>query len=284
MALLGQETTINPLFVGFCRMAIASPVLLLAASRTKGFWRWRSRRDGLVYLGLGACMATYQVCYFWAVPLAGVAVTALVAICSSPLFIALLAARQLGETLTRKVYAALGLGIVGTGLLVANPQAIAHHSTGFLLGVMLALGAGFSYAVYAVRAKASIATLEPLPVAAFSFTAAAFLLTPALLLKPTSTDALLISLPYLLYLGVVPTGLAYALYMVGLRRTPATIAGITVLLEPLTATLLGVLVFGESMGITGGVGVLLLLLAIALLTVPILPNGKPYRRALQKNR
>jgi len=80
-----------------------------------------------------------------------------------------------------------------------------------------------------------------------------------------------IAWPLLLYLGVGPTAGAYALFTAGLRRVPATAAGITSLLEPLTATLLGVLAFGESLGALGILGALLLLFSFGLLVV----SGRP---------
>ena len=61
------------------------------------------------------------------------------------------------------------------------------------------------------------------------------------------------------------TALAYVLFTVGLRRVPATAAGIVTLLEPLTATTLGVAVFGESLGALGVLGAALLLGALGLL-------------------
>lgn len=210
-------------------------------------------------------MATYQVCYFSAVPLTGVAVTALLAICSSPLMIAALAALCLGERLTPRVLAALGMGVVGTGLLVVGPRGIATVSNAFLLGATLALGAGLSYAIYAVVAKASLARAAPLPLAALTFTVAALALAPVLRREPRVAATLVAGWPFFLYLGLVPTALAYGLYTVGLRRTPATVAGIATLLEPLTATTLGVGVFGERLGLAGAIGAGLLLAAITLL-------------------
>ncbi|HEY9700320.1 MAG TPA: DMT family transporter [Trichocoleus sp.] len=266
LVLLSQVTQISPLLVGFWRLAIAVPFLLILAHQTGKLRWWRSTSELLTYGSLGVTMALYQICYFCAVSFAGVAITALVAICSSPLFIAILAARQLGEHLTLRIYIALAFGLVGTGLLVANPQSLATHEAGFGIGVLLALGAGLSYAIGSIVAKAGLSELEPLQVAALSFTTAAILLSPALLLMP-SIAMFAPSFPFLLYLGLVPTGIAYALYMIGLRRTPATIAGIAVLLEPLTATLLGVLMFHEPLGLIGGLGALLLLGAIGLLTM-----------------
>jgi DME family drug/metabolite transporter len=71
--------------------------------------------------------------------------------------------------------------------------------------------------------------------------------------------------PWLVYLGAVTTAGAYALYTTGLRRVPASVAAVVALLEPLTATLLGVLLFHERLGAPGVAGAGLLLGAIALL-------------------
>jgi drug/metabolite transporter, DME family len=74
--------------------------------------------------------------------------------------------------------------------------------------------------------------------------------------------------PWLLYLGGVATAGAYAIYTLGLRDVPASVAGIATLTEPLTATLLGVLLFGERLGVTGVGGALLLVSALALVLTP----------------
>jgi DME family drug/metabolite transporter len=64
---------------------------------------------------------------------------------------------------------------------------------------------------------------------------------------------------------VGPTAAAYVLFTIGLRRVPATAAGIVSLLEPLTATLLGLVAFGESLGAPGSAGAALLLASLVLL-------------------
>lgn len=264
MTLLARDASAGPLLVGFLRMAVAAPCLLLLARVVERSWRLSGRETRLVLVA-GASMSAYQVCYFSAVPLTGVAVTALLAICSSPLMIAGLAALFLGERPTRRVYVALGMGVVGTALLVVTPRGIGTLNPAFLPGALLALGAGLSYALYAVATKATLARVPPLTLAALTFSVAALALAPVLLWESRVLAPLAAGWPLLLYLGLVPTALAYALYTVGLRRTPATAAGIATLLEPLTATALGVGVFGERLGLAGVVGALLLLGAIALL-------------------
>jgi len=87
---------------------------------------------------------------------------------------------------------------------------------------------------------------------------------PALAL-PQAGSQLAMGWPWLLYLGVVTTAGAYALYTRGLRHVSASAAGIASLLEPFTATALGVFVFGERLGAAGAVGAVLMLGAFGLL-------------------
>jgi DME family drug/metabolite transporter len=69
----------------------------------------------------------------------------------------------------------------------------------------------------------------------------------------------------LLYLGLVPTALAYWLFLNGLRHTPATTASILTLAEPLTSTVLAALLFGERLAPLGLLGAALLLAAMGVL-------------------
>ncbi len=272
MTLLSRDAAASPLLVGWSRLAIAAPCLVLAAGAARLGARhptrraWPSLRDLPLCAALGLAMAAYQVCYFRAVTLVGVAAAALLAICSAPLLIAVLAAALLGERLTSLVRLSLGMAVAGTALLVVGPRGLDQVTGHFGLGALLALGAGVSYAVYAVAAKGLLARVTPLAVAAITFALAAVFLAPALLAEEAPARALAAGWPLFLYLGVGPTAVAYALFTAGLTRVPATAAGIVSLLEPLTATTLGLVVFGERLGAVGTAGALLLLLALALLT------------------
>lgn len=268
MALLSREGMSSPLLVGWARMAVAAPCLLLAqalagsAVPASGDWRPRDRAKAAL---LGAAMAAYQVCYFWAVPRTGVALTALLAICSAPLMIAAGAALSLKERPSPATLAALPLAVAGTAMVLTGPRATGDAPPGFAAGAVAALGAGLSYAVFAVTAKGLLARIAPLPLAALTFTLAAVLLTPVLVLERGAAAQLSVGWPLLLYLGVVPTAGAYVVFGAGLRRVTVTTAGIATLLEPLTAAALGVLLFGERLGAVGWAGAALLLAALGLL-------------------
>jgi len=170
------------------------------------------------------------------------------------------------------VHVKLLVAFVGTALLVIGPRGIGAVPARFALGALLALGAGLSYAIYAVVGKATLARVAPLPLAGITFTVAAAALAPVLAWEQSVAEPLAKGWPLFLYLGLVPTALAYGLYTVGLRRTPATVAGIATLLEPLTASTLGVLLFGERLGLVGSAGAALLLAAILLLTLRRTPG------------
>jgi drug/metabolite transporter, DME family len=272
MTMVGRHA-VSPLLVGTARLWIAAILLALAAllgrphgddpapHGPRGADVWRA-------LAAGACMAAYQAAFFTAVTLAGIAVVALIAICSAPLIIAALAPLTLGEALEARVRVALALGVPGTALLVVGPGGAGELSARFLAGSALALGAGLAYALYVLLTKAALARAAPLPLTALTFGAGALLLAPALLWTDAPLGQLARGWPWLLYLGAVATAGAYALYAVGLRLVPASVAGIVTLAEPLTATLLGVLAFGEHLGLGGVVGGALLLAALGLVLYP----------------
>ena len=260
--LLVARAGATPLVIGAARMVVGAAVLLalaraIAPLRIDRADRWRC-------LALGVCMAGYQAAYFSAVTLTGIAIAALIAICSAPLLIAVLAAVTLGERVTARVAAALALGVAGTALLILGPRTAADLSPRFLAGVGLALTAGLAYALYVVLAKARLARTAPLPQAGATFGIAALVLAP-LLAGPDAGRQIALGWPWLLYLGAVTTGAAYAIYAIGLRDVPASVAGIVSLLEPLTATLLGVALFGERLGAAGAVGAVLLFAGLGVL-------------------
>jgi DME family drug/metabolite transporter len=261
--MLVRDAAISPLVIGVARLAIGAVVLALLAGLRGP--RSVARADVVPCLAMGACMAVFQAGYFSAVVFVGIALTALIAICSAPLTIAVLARIVLGERLSTRTIVALAVGVTGTALLIVGPRGVTDVGPRFAAGVALALTAGFAYAVYVVIAKASVVRTAPLPLATMTFLSGAVWLSPVLLLAETPARQLAVGWPLLVYLGVVTTGLAYAAYTTGLTTVSAAAAGIVSLLEPLTATILGVVLFDERLGALGVVGAILLGGALVLL-------------------
>jgi DME family drug/metabolite transporter len=120
-----------------------------------------------------------------------------------------------------------------------------------------------------VITKSTLEIMPPLALSALTFSVAALLLAPIFAPQLADTVAMVAGgWPWLLYLGVVPTALAYWLYTRGLQRVSATTAAVVGLLEPLTATLLGALLFDELLGVLGALGAALLLMGVTLLALP----------------
>ena len=137
------------------------------------------------------------------------------------------------------------------------------------LGIALAVVSGTGYATYTVLAKRLLrAGHAPERVMAVSFSLGAVLLAPVLLLGDLSWMARTDGLVMALFLGAVPTALAYVLFARGLRSlSPGETATLT-LAEPLTATGLGILALGERPGAVAAVGAGLVLAGLLTLAAP----------------
>ena len=71
-----------------------------------------------------------------------------------------------------------------------------------------------------------------------------------------------------LYLGAIPTALAYVLFSRGLRSLTSGETATLVLAEPLTAAALGIVALGEQPSAAAGIGAGLVLAGLAVLAAP----------------
>jgi len=266
VSLLYALAATNPFSIGFLRLLIAAPALLLASRLMVGPAFWRVQRPHLLVMGLiGAAFAGYQLCYFAAIPRLGVAAAVMINICSAPIFTALLARFFLRDRFYWLTGVALVGAIGGTALLVGGAPTSGGPT--LWIGAALALGAGFCYSLVVLGSRVVAPHYHPLQPITMAFTLGAVVLLP-----PALASGLVVGYPpagwaLLFYLGLAPTAFAYVLYLRGLRTVPATAAAIVSLLEPLGSTMLAVLLLGERLGPGGIAGAALLLASMALLYV-----------------
>lgn len=254
------------LSVGFFRLAIASPVLLMTCWLTLGRRTFRIEpRDLALMLLIGAMLALYQVCFFAAIQHVGVAVAVLVTLCTAPVIIAMLAALLLREPVTVSVVLALAGALTGTVMLIWTDSGAAEIRRDTVIGVLLALGAAFGYALITLCSRRLAGRYHPIQAMTIGIGAGALMLLPFALSSGLVITYSPAGWGLLLHLGIVPTALAYALFLAGMRSTTATVAGIVTLIEPLAGTALAWLLFGERLGPLGLFGAALLLGAIGLL-------------------
>lgn len=264
---------LSALEIAWYRLSIGAVALLAA-------WAATTRRRGpavavtrpvavrLVLIGAG--LAAYQLAYFTAVELAGVSIATLVALGLAPLLIAVGGTALGAGRPERATLAALGAALVGLTLLV-GVSAGADTGTTVLLGALVATGSALGYAVVTLAGGGVPAGV---PVTLAGFAGGALLLTPVVLARGLSVPSDGVALAVLLYLGLVPSALAYGLFFTGVRTVPGAVASIVTLLEPLTATLLAVLLLGERLEPAAVAGGGLLLAAVAGLYLRELRRGR----------
>lgn len=247
--LIYAQTDTNALAIAAWRLALAVPglIAIVVLTRQAGLFRRPSLRDAGALLGLGLAQIAYQVFYFSAIPFVGVAVATLIALCSAPVLVAALAIPLLREPFTRALALALALALSGTVLIAGVGQADDRPLANPVVGIALALGSGAGYAIYALLSRRLAAHYPPAQITLMAFSAAALGLFPVGLATGQALGFGLEGWARLLYMGLVPTAVAYWLFARGLRSTPATTASLLTLIEPFTATVLAALLFQEPL-------------------------------------
>ncbi len=254
----------STLAVGSARIILGAALLSWIARGRAAVRLGRASLPLLLIGGIG--VAIYQLAFFAAVDKTGVAVGTVVAIGSGPAIAGLLSFLVNHEALTSRWAVATGLACAGVALLGAASGGDASLDPS---GVALAVISGAGYATYTVLAKRLLDRGHaPEQVMAATFGTGAVILIPVLALEGAGWLGDPSGLGLAIYLAVIPTALAYALFARGLRRLSAGETATLTLAEPLTATLLGAIVLGERPGAVALGGALLILCGLLVLAVP----------------
>ena len=261
-----QRSDLTAVTVGFYRLSVAFPVV--------AFLYWKivdKQRPQIGYREywkmalIGVLLAFYQVFFFASISYVGVAIATLITLCIAPVLVSVLSVVFLKEALTGYTVSALLAALTGTVLLVGFPEQGSLQGGNTSMGVMLALGSATGYAVVALMGRTIAVTCHPLLSTTVSFGVGAVALFPFAANNVFSATHSIQIWELILYVGLVPTAVAYTLFFSGMRSIKASTASILTLLEPLTATALAWVFFAERLAPSGIVGALLLLGAIVIL-------------------
>ncbi len=216
-------------------------------------------------LATGVTTAIYGTAYFQAVPLVGVAVATVVCLGSAPVAVAVYTAIRGRRLPGRSTVFALLAALAGL-VLVSNPSTPVGDGRWFAVGLALALLSGLAFAATTVVNQRTVPGLSPRTLIATSLTLAGLLSAPLGLLG--GADFATLTAPAwaaIAFLVIFQTVIAYLAYYGGLQAgLPATTAVIVLLIEPLTATVLAVLVLDEQLTLPVLLGIVLLMLAVVL--------------------
>lgn len=263
-AQLYRTSGLGPIATSFWRIAIGA--VLLAA-----WYGWRRpasvalrpgsrRRRWTIHLVTGVGLAVYQTAYYAAVAYAGAAVATVLTLGSAPILIALGSRWVIGERLGRAGGAAVLVAPVGLVLVVGGATGA---TTG---GLIAALLSAIGYAVVTVLHR-GLGGVDPARTTMVGFVIASACLAPLASwegLWPAATADWTTG-AWLGYLGVVSAAIAYSLFFASLGAVRAATVAVVTLLEPLTATVLAVVLLGERLTVAMVAGSLVLLATAVLL-------------------
>jgi len=224
-----------------------------------------SLRDIPLFLGLGlGSILFFTVCYFTAITMMSLS-TAAILLYTSPVWIMLMSVVFFHEKLNRKKLVALVLAFGGC-VLVSGISGESMTLTGLLVG----LGSGIGYGLYSILGTIALRRYSPYTVTAYTFLLAAasswIICDPAdmisKLFAASDPGGLLI---FCCMTALITAVIPFLAYTLGLRTVEASKAGILATVEPMVATLVGVIIFSEPLTVVSGSGILLILSAVIVL-------------------
>lgn len=256
--------------VSFYRGAIGlSFVLVWLALRPRGngladrrLWFW----SALAGLGVAGNFAFY----FVSIAEGSVAVAATLMYCA-PVFVYLVSFALKLERPTSLKWAAIAMVMLGVVLLTRIYDIGAGSVT--LIGAGAGLLSGLSYAIFIFGFKYAAQYGSPQAILVI-----AFAVLVGVLVWPSDNGQAVAALstpswPLFAALGVFGAGLSFVLYIIGLNHTAPAVASIVAMVEPVTASLFGVVVLNESLIGLQVVGMGLILVTVTALSV--YSNARP---------
>lgn len=252
----------GPMLTTFGRAGLGALALYLFARYRGVDMAWR--RNARFYLVIGLANTAIPFSLFaWSalyIPSAYMATMNSLA----PVFTAVFGFLMLGERLTPPRIAAFVLGLFGVAVLVGiGPTAITPQVIG---GVFACIGAAVNYGFAATYTRMHAGTIPSLATAAGSQCAAALALLPFAL--PGIPHALefgtLSASLAVIFLGLICTGVAYALFFHLIASEGASKAVTVTFLVPATASVWAWLLLSEAITIGTVTGISIVLLATSM--------------------
>ena len=222
-------------------------------------------KDLWCFLGTGiVSLLFFCICYFKSMEYVSIA-TAGVLLYTAPTFVMLMSLFLFKEKLTASKIIALVMSFVGCALV----SGIGNNSAS-VVGILLALASGFFYALYSIFGRYAImrgysSWTIVFYTFMFSSVGCAFLCdwkTVTSVAFSSAKNGLLC-----LGLGLITGFLAYIFYSMGLERIESSKASILASLEPVVGTVLAMIFFAEFPTAPGVIGIILVLCAIAALSI-----------------
>jgi len=212
--------------------------------------------------------------YFFSISRGSVAVAATLMYCA-PVFVYLVSFALRLERPSVLKGVAIAVVMLGVVLLTRVYDMGAEGVTA--IGVGAGLLAGICYALFIFGFKYAAPHGSPQAILSIAFSVLVVMLVwPAdagqIVAAINSAD-----LPLFAGIGVLGAGLSFVFYVIGLREVAPAIASIVAMVEPVTASLFGVVILNESLAGSQVIGMALILVAVTALSLYSGPGRLPSR-------
>jgi drug/metabolite transporter (DMT)-like permease len=221
-------------------------------------------RDSIYFVGTGILsFVFFNWCYFIAINRTSLSVAAIL-LYTAPAFVMVLSVLLFKEQMTKKKLLSLFITIIGCLFVTAFVKNTAQNIS--LLGILAGIGSGLGYALYSIFGRYALKKYDSTTVTLYTFIFAFIALLPTI---NFSELAVLLSNKYAVYysiaLGLAATVLPFLFYTRGLSYLETSRASIIATLEPVVATIVGIILFSEPITFYKIVGILLVIFAVFIL-------------------
>lgn len=249
----------------FCQISVAATALGLFILFTDKSRFKIKLKDIWCFLGTGMLsMLCLNLCYLGSMRYTTLAVSSLL-LSTAPAYVIILSAILFKEKITVQKISALVMMLTGCVLMTGvYAGELSVSAKGLFLGVM----SGVAYAMYSIFSRFAInrgyasetisfytfvfAGLGSLPLVDFAHLAGIMNYNVAF---------------YELCMGVICCAAPYILYTKGLEKVETSLAAILATSEPVTAALVGIIIFHEPMGWHDAAGMLLIVSSIVVINI-----------------
>ncbi len=270
-----QALAPSPVIAAY-RLALASLLLLplLLTRHRSQLLAMGRRRQALAALA-GVMLAVHFASWIKSLELTSVA-SSVVLVSTSPLFVSLLAPFFLGERPSRPLIIGMLLALMGSTLIglgdacrwqdaLQCPSFSSFITGPALRGDLLALLGAVSAAGYMLIGRSQRGDVPLIPYISLAYGSAAIVLILALIVsRQPAFGYPPMAYLWFLALAIVPQLFAHSTYNWALRYLPAAFVSITLLGEPVGATILAYFLLGEAPGVLTLIGGALILAGIVL--------------------
>ena len=222
-------------------------------------------KDAWIFVGSGVvALLVFGVCYFKAMDYMSLSAAAIL-LYTAPCFVILFSALLFGEKLTPQKLIAMLLAFAGCCLV----SGVGGGTRITPIGLLLGLTSGVCYALYSIFGRFALNR----GYSSLTINFYACLLAAAGATAIGGTEYLTImtgsasSFGFAFATGLVTCFLPYLLYTHGLEGLENGKASITASIEPVVATVVGVVIYNEALTPMSAAGIVLVLSAIVLLNV-----------------